>query len=240
MSDNYFHWLFDILPRFRLVELAGIDWHEMDYILIDNQTPFQKETISLFNIPREKILLPSLPLCLQAEELIIPSYPGSVTWMPAWSCQWLRGKILGCHGEKTSTPGRRLYISRGRSGNRRLINEREVKEYLEKKGFKTVNLETLPIKKQAELLSEAEIVVSTHGSGLSNIVFCQPHTKVIEIFSPNYVYPCYWLVSNLVNLDYHYLLGEIIGSHHFHSLLYPDNRLEDIYSDINVLNSPEI
>ncbi len=62
------------------------------------------------NIPREKILLPSLPLCLQAEELIIPSYPGSVTWMPAWSCQWLREKILGCHGEKTSTPGRRLYI----------------------------------------------------------------------------------------------------------------------------------
>ncbi|MCS7146826.1 MAG: glycosyltransferase 61 family protein [Geminocystis sp.] len=240
VSDNYFHWLFDILPRFHLVELAGIEWHEVDYILIDNQTPFQKETISLLNIPQEKILLPSLPLCLQAEELIIPSFPGSVAWMPAWSCQWLREKILGCHGEKTVTLGRRLYISRGRSRNRRLINEKEVREYLENKGFETVYLETLSVKKQAELLSEAEIVVSTHGSGLSNIVFCKPHTKVIEVFSPNYVYPCYWLVSNLVNLDYHYLLGEIIGSHHFHSLLYPDSRLEDVYLDVSVLNSLEI
>jgi hypothetical protein len=95
--------------------------------------------------------------------------------------------------------------------------------------FEVINLELLSVKQQGELLSQAEMVISPHGSGLSNLVFCQPKTKVIEIFAPNYVYPCYWLVSNLVNLNYHYLIGEIIGSKHFHSLLYPDSRFEDIY-----------
>lgn len=100
---------------------------------------------------------------------------------------------------------------------------------MKKNEFEIVDLESFSVKQQAELLSQAKIIISPHGSGLSNLVFCQPNTKVVEIFAPNYVYPCYWLVSNLVDLDYHYIIGETIGSFHFHSFLYPDSRLEDIY-----------
>ena len=70
-----------------------------------------------------------------------------------------------------------------------------------------------------------------HGSGLSNLVFCQSDMTVIELFSPFYVYPCYWLVANLVKLNYFYVIGEAIGSYHFHKFIYPDSREEDIYLD---------
>lgn len=228
LNNVYFHWLFDILPRLYLVELAKINLADIDYILVDNRTNFQRETLAQLNIPSEKILPLSLPLHLQADELIIPSFPGTIAWMPSWSCQYLRDKLL----PKTSNnqPQRKLYISRNKSNNRRLINEKEITNFLVTQGFEIINLESLSVRKQAQLLGEAKIVISPHGSGLSNLVFCQPNTKVIEIFAPNYVYPCYWLVSNLVNLDYHYLIGDIIGSNHFHSFLYPDSRLEDIFA----------
>lgn len=227
-NNIYFHWLFDILPRIKLLELAKINYREIDYFLVDNRTNFQKETLEIFGIPHDKILPLSFPLHIQATNLIVPSFPSAIAWMPNWSCDYLRDKILN-NKEIHNQQKKRLYISRKNSGNRRLINEEEVINILLHYNFEIVNLELLSVKKQGELLSTAEIIISPHGSGLSNLVFCQPNTKVIEIFAPNYVYPCYWLVSNLVNLNYYYLIGEIIGSKHFHQLLYPDSRLEDIY-----------
>jgi tetratricopeptide (TPR) repeat protein len=228
LNNIYFHWLFDILPRINLLELANINYREVDYFLVDNRTNFQQETLEIFGIPSKKILPLSFPLHIQATNLIIPSFPSAIAWMSSWSCQYLRDKILK---DKTINHKERkkLYISRNNASNRRLINEEEIIHLLVNYDFEVVNLELLSVKQQSELLSQAEIVISPHGSGLSNLVFCQPNTKVIEIFATNYVYPCYWLVSNLVNLDYYYLIGEIIGSKHFHQLLYPDSRLEDIY-----------
>lgn len=228
LNNIYFHWLFDILPRIKLLEMANINFQDIDYFLVDNRTNFQRETLEIFGIPSSKILPLSFPLHLQATNLIVPSFPGSIAWMPPWSCQYLKDKILG-KNSLVKNPQKKIYISRNRSSNRRLINEEEVINLLLKYDFEIINLELLTVAKQAELLSQANIVISPHGSGLSNLVFCQPKTKVIEIFAPNYVYPCYWLVSNLVNLDYYYLTGEILGSKHFHQLLYPESRFEDIY-----------
>jgi hypothetical protein len=43
---------------------------------------------------------------------------------------------------------------------------------------------------------------------MSNLVFCSPATKVIEIFSPLYVNVCYWALSEEVGLDYFCVLGQ--------------------------------
>ncbi|MGB7058147.1 MAG: hypothetical protein WBD58_10625, partial [Geitlerinemataceae cyanobacterium] len=77
--------------------------------------------------------------------------------------------------------------------------------------------------------------IAPHGSGLTNLAFCQPGTKVIEIFSPNYVYHCYWLVSNSIDLEYYYLLGETLPGFYLQKLVYPDERHEDIFVEIGKL-----
>ncbi|NET60866.1 MAG: glycosyltransferase family 61 protein, partial [Symploca sp. SIO2E6] len=85
-------------------------------------------------------------------------------------------------------------------------------------------------------LAQAQVVVAPHGSGLTNTVFCSPGTKVIEIFSPNYVYHCYWLLSNLVGLEYYYLLGETLPGYILHQLIYPNSRIEDIFVNLDELS----
>jgi capsular polysaccharide biosynthesis protein len=66
----------------------------------------------------------------------------------------------------------------------------------------------MPIAEQALLLSSAKVILAPHGAGLSNLVFCSPGTKVIEVFSPKYVNVCFWSLSNQMNLEYYYLIGE--------------------------------
>lgn len=52
------------------------------------------------------------------------------------------------------------------------------------------------------------MVISPHGAGLTNLVFCEPGTKVIELFPPASSFPCYWTMSEICQLDYYYLVGE--------------------------------
>lgn len=230
-NDMYFHWMFDVLPRLDLLQRSGINHDRIDYFLVSNHLPFQQETLQILNIPKTKILETDHHLYIQAKQLIVPSYPSSPAWMSYWVCQWLRKVFFG-QTKIAKSRSDRLYITRKIAANRRIINEPAVIALLSQLGFRCVDLESLSVIEQAALLANAEVVVSPHGSGLTNTIFCQPGTKVIEIFSPHYVYPCYWLISNLLELDYYYLTGTIPEGFYLHKCLYPDARTEDILLDL--------
>ena len=53
-NANYWHWLFDVLPRLKILE-NKIHLQNIDYFLLpDIKERFQKETLDLLNIPVEK------------------------------------------------------------------------------------------------------------------------------------------------------------------------------------------
>jgi len=155
--------------------------------------------------------------------------------MPKWACDFLRSEFLNQTATNKYEKVERLYISRKNATNRRIINEDEVLSFLNQFGFKSVTLEAMSVAEQVSLMADAEVVLAPHGSGLTNILFCRAGTKVIEIFSPNYVYPCYWLVSNIVNLKYYYLIGENFAGFYFHKMLYPNPGSEDIFVNLDSL-----
>ena len=234
LNDTYFHWMFDILPRIELLDKSGIDITGIDKFLVSSRLSFQKETLKALGIPPTKILETDEYPHIQATTLVVPSFPGSVAWMPKWACDFLRSAFLDKKQIKTEKI-ERIYISRNQAPNRRIINEDEIVSCLNKYGFTSVILESMSVAEQAALLAHAKVVVAPHGGGLTNTVFCNPGTKVIEIFSPNYVYPCYWLISNQIGLEYYYIQGENPEGFYLHKLLYPDARLEDIFVNLDQL-----
>lgn len=234
-NDIYFHWMLDILPRFDLLKRSGINWDDIDYFLIDDRRNFQQESLHILDIPLSQVMSLSPGLQIRANQLIVPSFPGSIAWMPSWTCNFLKTLFLDEEGSQLSPPRDRLYIRRANANSRRILNENEVLELLDRFGFRSATLESMSVREQAELFANSSIVIAPHGSGLTNLVFCQPGTKVIEIFSPNYVYPCYWLVSNLVDLEYYYILGETMPGVYLQKLAYPDERHEDIVVEIEKL-----
>ena len=202
---NYYHWLFDILVRFYLLELGNIQY---DKIIISNQHNFkyQRETLDLFGVEYSKLFTCHKNFHLEANKIIVPSLVGYYGRMPKWACNYLRNKFLRYSSKVVGYE--RLFISREKAGQRNIVNEEQVLGVLKKYGFRKVILEELPVLEQINLFASAEAVVAPHGAGLANLVFCKPDTKVIELFSPNYVNVMYWRLCNHVELDYYYVIGE--------------------------------
>ena len=134
------HWLFDIFPRIHLLNLSGIDSESIDYFVVNNQLPFQRETLQVLGVAEDKIIEVSTCNHIQAKKLIVPSFPGTIAWMPKWACDYIK-KSLHRINLPSIESKKRIYISRNKSTNRRLINETEIIDLLQQYNFEVVNQE---------------------------------------------------------------------------------------------------
>jgi len=227
-NDIYFHWMLDILPKIGLLQNAGFNLSEIDGFIVRDRLPFQRETLDILNIPKTRRINPIEHPHIRGDRLIVPSFSGHISWPNPQTLQWLKRQFLEIEDTENNDNFDRIYISRKSAKTRRILNEDEIIESLRKYGFQTVHLETLSVVEQARLFHQAKVIVAPHGSGLTNLVFCQSGTIAIELFSPHYVYHCYWWLSNLVGLNYYYCLGETLPGEYLQRLLYPKSVSEDI------------
>jgi capsular polysaccharide biosynthesis protein len=206
-DGNYFHWLFDVLPRLQLLRLTGC---VPERLFVACKTPFHRETLELLGLDSSKVINASETAFIEAEKLIVPSLPGVPGVIPGWVCEFLRESFLPPVSDAAdrSVLPKRLMILRSDVGNRRFVNEAALVRMVERLGFVCVRPEKLSFIEQVRLFQNATVVVSPHGAGLSNLVFCAPETRVLEIFAPSYVNICYWDLSQKVRLRYSYLLGK--------------------------------
>ena len=231
----YYHWMFDILPRLEILKRSGIEFDKIDWFVINSfDKPYQKETLALLDVPVEKIIESDRHSHIQATELIVPSFPGYMDWVEEGTIKFLRQTFL-TRITSSNTNSEKIYISRARAKNRQLINELEVSRLLDTKGFKTVFLEELSVLEQVAIFARAELIVAPHGSGLTNLVFCSPNTKIIELFSPNYVRTDYWMISQQLQLQHYYLVGKRFNCPSLSALMYQNPLTEDILVDISSL-----
>jgi capsular polysaccharide biosynthesis protein len=229
----YWHWMFQLLPRFELIKLAGFNIDEIDYFVVNGlQSKFQIETLQTLGLGPERLIQSSDVPYLQARRLIAPSVPLAHGCYRPWMVQFLRRSFLG---HANITPRRRVYVSRGAAGYRRVLNEPSVTKFLCSRGFEILSLETLSVRQQAAVMAECSVIVAPHGGGLSNLVFCSPGTKVIEIFSPELVAGYFWQICNQLDLSYYYIIGE--GGPNTQTSDYPQtwDARADIKVDLEIL-----
>ncbi len=209
----YFHWLFDVISRLDLLEKSGMNFEKIDYFLINRyQQSYEKEFLAILGIPPDKILESCHHPHIQAKRIIVPSVPPrGQSMITGWGCQFLKQKLCKInHNIPRYSTQTRLYLGRHNASYRVVLNEEEVIQFLEKRGFYSIKLETMSVVEQASLLAQAEVIIAPHGSALSNLVFCEPGTKIIELFSPMYVLNYYWLICNLCGLEHYHVLGNLL------------------------------
>ncbi len=246
LSGNiYFHWMVDILPRIEILHRWGINLEEIDWFLVNSyQQPFQRETLKALGIPEYKIIESDRHPYIQAKQLIIPSFSGYLGWLSPQGLEFLRRvfsieqspklpKILASDRKKFYPE--RIYISRSKCSYRRVINEEQVIKFLSGFGFVTVLLESMNFQEQIDLFARAKVIVAPHGSGLTNIIFCSPGTKVIELTSPNYIRHYYWAIGQQLNLEHYYVTGENFECQPIRQLMYQNPLTEDILLNLNYL-----
>ena len=105
-----------------------------------------------------------------------------------------------------------VYISRKKSHWRRITNENAIISFLEKKRFKILLMEDLDFEEQVAMAHGARLVVSAHGAGLANMLFCKSGVDVIEIVNPNFPNSDYYSLACGLGLKYWMLKGEGVGT----------------------------
>ena len=194
-NDNYWHWLFDVLPRIGLYEDV-LNINDINYFLLpDYKTKFQKETLSLLNISEEKCISSRDFRHISSDKIIVTDHPyvisknstNDIQNMPVWISEWLRKKYLKNFINGNSYVYDKIYIDRKDSLNskrlRLIKNEKDVKELLIKNNFKPVVLSDYTFLDQIKIFNNAKVIAGLHGAGFANMCFCKPKTKIIEFKS---------------------------------------------------------
>ncbi|WP_066258974.1 glycosyltransferase family 61 protein [Neobacillus drentensis] len=201
-SRNYYHWMYEVIPRTDLLAQCGPPV-ELYIVNTEQEKPYQNETLHQLGISDDRLLKTHSGFHVQAEKLLLPAQPSFPT---KWGYDYLRKVFISNHTQNLSSDKKRIFISRRWS--RKITNEEQVMKVLTKYGFVKVDLESLSVAEQVQLFSGAEVVIAAHGAALTNLTFCRPGTKVLEIFTPTYIIPHYWAISTLGHLDYDYFIGQ--------------------------------
>ena len=208
-QSNYFHWLFDVLPRVHLANIADVGAARY---YVEYAHDFQKESLELVGIHADAVIEARHNPIIQANTLFIPSYPEAFTGIPPWSCGFLRSSLLVECRRRASylahSQAKKIYLSRRDAKTRRLTNESDLIDLLVHYGFTVLEPGHMSIARQVLAFGEADVVIGTHGSGLANIVFCQKGTTVIEISPPKYIFGVYHDLAARCDLEHYLIFGE--------------------------------
>jgi len=204
LSNGYFHWVTETLPRLWWLR-DELSRFELLLPFFAQRFPYMAESLAVFPELTFRVLDPQVRWRVTEATLVPATAPGG-NYRP----QLLRGMAETWRQRSGAGPAhRKLYISRSKAARRRIANEAEVRGALESQGFETVHLEGMPFLDQVRLLAEARHVISNHGAGLTNTMFMVPGTKVTEIRLRGDAHNnCYFSLARALDLDYDYRLAD--------------------------------
>jgi len=216
--DNYFHWLVDVLARYRppVFDLfARSPEATSPPVLL--QPPLDsawKRQSHALAVPKStpRLSLEPAGRIEVAHLLYVPELSGGTMNPPPALLETFDGmRASAMAGVPMRAPWRKLYLSRQGNSRRVLANEAEVAACAEAAGFALVQTETLSVADQIRLFAEASHIVAPHGAALANIGFCQPGAALCELHMASYVHQAYRSLAALRGLRYGCLVGTVEG-----------------------------
>ncbi len=199
-GDSYFHWMLDVLPRLYLLKQSKIPY---DHLYLNPiHLPFQIETLEILGFQVKNILPWKSHTHLLADYVILPSFSSPPGQPSPWVLKWLRSVILK---GKPFSSDKRIYLTRANNRYRKIANEKELIQTLNPFGFEIIDTEGLSVTQQAELFASSQVIIALHSASLTNLIFCEKGTEVIEFIPEDWQVPCYLNISHAMGLK-HYLM----------------------------------
>jgi capsular polysaccharide biosynthesis protein len=206
-TNNFHHWLIDLLPRLGLVQRAGYDLAKFDHVMLNfTGLPYQLATLAHLGLTADRLLPATAAVSVRAEQLVVPSLKASNQTLPAADVAWLRRSFLG--EPQPARERRRIFLSRADASFRRLRNESALRPLLHEYGFEIISPGALSVPAQARLFAEAEVIAGPAGAAFANLVFAPVGARVVEIAPPQWLAAFHWMISARLGLEHTVVLGE--------------------------------
>jgi hypothetical protein len=217
-KHNYGHWIYDVLSRI-LVFKKVYSLKIIDYFYLPNyKLKFQKETLALLGIKKSKIIDSEEFKYIKGNRIYATNHPSIHRFnnISSFVIKEIRKnlfkKVATSFNKKINY--KKIYIERDYSkfdlkgdikkyrNERILINNSEISLYLKRNGFQIIQLKNMTFANQARLFNEANIIVSMFGAEMSNIMFCKPKTRIIEITNKSLGLSDYTNISKICRLKH--------------------------------------
>lgn len=195
-SANYFyHWMVETLCRFLALERLSPDVRP---VLPQDTAPYMLRALKLIGVaPGRCVAFDNRRWIMDTCHLATKPYRG-FTCSPAEVCE-LRNRFLQ-HAKAAADAPAGVYISRGKCANRRLPNEEALSAMLRQRGIATVYAEDLDLDEKIALFSQVKTVVAPFGSGLANLLFCRPGTRVVCLYDEEFFDECVYTLAEALSL----------------------------------------
>lgn len=195
-SRNFCHFALDGLCRLHLFEAAGIRVEAVERVYCQRPPSADgRRLLDLLRIPAEKLTWLSESTVVRPETLLVATFPGTRRNFPRWLPDFVQKRWP----VTPTRADRRLFVSR--AGYRRSAsNEAAVRRLLLGAGFEIYD-PAKAVDSQRDF-AEAAVIVGPHGSGLANLAWCRPGTKILELLPSDHVFPYYYALAESAGLEY--------------------------------------
>ncbi|ABI57710.1 glycosyltransferase family 61 protein [Alkalilimnicola ehrlichii MLHE-1] len=211
--NNYYHWWADTLADLWFLRESGVDLGRVDsFLMAYGGYPWQQQSLALCGIDQERVVAFADHPALTAEQALVPVRSRGSWVSPVWLARALR-ELTGWRPPAVTTPGRRIYLSRRDAPRRQAANEAAVERLLvDESGFESHQCSGLSVPRQQALFADAEVIVAPHGAALTNLVWCRPGTRVVELVPEGHRNPCFRDLAAQSGLDYRAILCPATGA----------------------------
>lgn len=221
---NYYHWTLECLPKLLGVETYAERTGVSPTVLVPPElSSWMRESLDLVasNIKTE----PLQPGTTCVDQFVVPSYPSP----SRTECFWLQARAheqAEISDMDASQYPSRIYVSRQNANVRRVATQDEMFEVLDQFDIQPYALETLSVREQVRLFSNADLIVSPHGAGLANLVYAQSPT-VVELFGYKQK-TTYHRLANLLGFEYHAMFCD----HRRKDIVVPISEFEELIKSV--------
>ena len=203
--DNYYHFLYDTLPYLYIYLHLKKEIPELK-LLVNYPNKFKKEFYK-FNIELLEKIIDLNDLFIHDDNYSYNKiYVASSLTHGGYSNNPPRKEInqifdiIKLNTKKTFDMPKKVYISRrtwinqdisnigtNYTTRRKMVNEDELVDKLNKIGFIEIFAENLNIDEKINLFSNADIIIGSIGGGMANLLFSSKNTKAIVLVTPYFL-----------------------------------------------------
>lgn len=206
-AHTFWHWFIEQLPRLLIAEKSGYTGK----YLVPSGRPFVIESLTMLNIPEERLIFFENNSSLSVQRLFLVETPSKPDFhfVPEVYTE-LRDRLL-----KNVAPRgkrRRTYVTR--SGTRGVMREEDLLRMIEPFEFEVHDFENISFQRQVEIAASSEVFMGPHGAAFAHTLLLPPGAHVVELFSPNYVNTGMAPLHGILGNSYHMIVASNQARHY--------------------------
>lgn len=251
-ADNYWHYVNELLGKIYCIsnerELDGISIL-VNASVLKNKNLYSLLLMALKNDTEREIIGIENEEAILIKKLI---YVSRVSWTPLnvkkgyklqdkdvllsdETMKFVRDEISQ-NVDDGDNGGIKVYLSRKKIRSNRMLDEENVENVFRKYGYEIYYPEKMSAEEQVMLMKKSSVVAGCAGAAMTNMVFCEPTTKVLIIVPREHSSELWANYGAQVELDVKFLEAKIVKKGTFDSL---DEFRIDLYYLESVLKEIE-